>query len=70
MWFDDSTYSVNLEILIRDVSPLRSSVCFSQKSLNAEYFILLWKFYKGVLPKALNTWFYLLRFAGTALNLL
>lgn len=55
MWFDDSTYSVNLEILIRDVSPLRSSVCFIQKSLNAEYFILLWKFYKGVLPKALNT---------------
>lgn len=55
MWFDDSTYSVNLEILIRDVSPLGSSVCFIQKSLNAEYFILLWKFYKGVLPKALNT---------------
>lgn len=48
-------HTVNLEILIHDVSPLRGSVCFIQKSLNAEYFILLWKFYKGVLPKALNT---------------
>lgn len=54
MWFDDSTYQINLGIMTHDVSPLRNSVCFIQRSINTEYFILFWKFYKGILPKALN----------------